>query len=219
MHENSDRSFLEVLAAALEPYLSADAKKAARSLQGILGLFPGQSLAEIENNIKSLLASTQNSVQALADRARAFVGETSSETAESLVKAAGKLSVPDLKQLGNKLDLELTGAKGKMVADFRIWLESGGKTHPQTAKDKVTQKAKEYAEGLAERMQQLDDRAADDIIARAEAASKDKTLGAEGFKEFACLLGVSVSGTKPKMLTQFKNAINQRAVSRAQTQF
>lgn len=219
MNEPSDRSFLETLATSLEPYLSGEAKKASRALQGILALFPGQTLSEIEKSIKGLLASSQNDVVAIAQRARDFVDGKSSEPIDTLVKAVGKLSSPDLKKLGKALDLELNGTKPAMVEAFRVWVESRGEKRPATAKDKMKQKAKEYADGLPERMAHMDHQTADDIIAKAEKASKDKALGNDGFQEFAQLLGVTVRGTKANMLTQFKNAINQIAVSRAQTQF
>jgi DNA-binding ferritin-like protein len=219
MSETPDRHFLEALTSALDPYLSADAKKSARALRGILDLFPGQSLADVEKAIKGLLASSQNSVPALAERARALVGGTSAETAEAIVQTAGKLGANDLKQLAKALGLALTGTKPQMVADLRAWLESGGRIAPLTAKDKAMQRAKEYADALAERMRSVDGRAAEDIIAMAEEAGKDKALGVEGFKEFARLLGVTVSGTKPKMLKQFKDVINQMAVTHGQTQF
>src|SRR5262249_50615523 len=98
--ETADRQFFEALTVALDPYLSAEARKSGRALRGILDLFPGQSLAEIEKSIKGLLASSQNSVPALAERARAIIGGTSSETAEAVHQLVGKLSSNDLKQLG-----------------------------------------------------------------------------------------------------------------------
>jgi hypothetical protein len=219
MSETGDRHFLEALTTALDPYLSADAKKSSRALRGILDLFPGQSLADVEKTIRSLLASSQSSVPALAERARALIGGASSESAEGLVKSLGKLPTADLKQLGAALSLALTGAKAKMLEDLRIWLVSGGQVAPMTAKDKAMQKAKEYAAGLADRMRALDAQAADEIIAKAERATKDKGLDADGFKEFARLLGVSVDGTKAKMLKQFKDTINRMAVTHGQTQF
>jgi hypothetical protein len=219
MNETPDRQFFEALTMALDPYLSADAKRFGRALRAILDLFPGQSLAEIEKSIKALLASSQNNVPALAERARGVVGGASSDTAEALVKVVGKLRAEDVKQLGKALGVALAGTKPKMVEDFRVWLESGGRVAPLTAKDKAIQKAKEYAQGLAERMRAVDGQAADEIIARAEEASRDKVLGADGFKEFARLVGVTVDGTKPKMLKQFRDVINQMAVTHGQTQF
>jgi hypothetical protein len=219
MNETLDRRFFEAQQMALDPYLSADAKKAFRALRAILDLFPGQSLVDIEKNIKTILSSSQNSVPALAERTRAIISGQSSEAADTLVKVVGKLTTGDLKQLAKALGLALAGNKAKIIEDFRIWLESGGRIAPLTAKDKAMQKAKEYAQGFTERMRTLDVQTADEIIARAEDAGKDKVLGVDGFKEFARLLGVTVDGTKPKMLKQFKEVISQMAVTHGQTQF
>jgi hypothetical protein len=89
MSETLDRQFFEALTMALDPYLGADAKRSGRALRAILDLFPGQSLADIEESIRALLASSQNNVPALAERARAIVGGASSETADALVKVVG----------------------------------------------------------------------------------------------------------------------------------
>jgi hypothetical protein len=219
MNEAPDRQFFESLQLALDPYLNADTKKSFRALRSILDLFPGQSLVDVEKSIKTIMASSQNSVPALAERARAILTGQSPETADTVVKVVGKLPSGELKQLAKALGLALAGTKPKMVEDFRVWLESGGRTAPLTAKDKAIQKATEYAHGLADRMRNLDVQTADEIIAKAEAASKDKILGADGFREFARLLGVTVDGTKPKMLKQFKEVIGQMAVTYGQTQF
>jgi hypothetical protein len=219
MSEILDRQFFEALQLALDPYLSGDAKKSFRALRAIVDLFPGQSLVDIEKNIKGMISSSQNNAQALAERARALVGGQSSEMPDTLVKVVSKLPVPEIKQLAKALGLALAGTKTKMVEDFRVWLESGGRVAPLTTKDKAMQKAREYTHGLVERMRSLDVQTADEIIARAEQASKDKILGADGFKEFARLLGVTVDGTKPKMLKQFKEVIGQMAVTHGQTQF
>jgi hypothetical protein len=92
-------------------------------------------------------------------------------------------------------------------------------TKEQLERCRLDLEAQQYADWLVERMRAVDDRAADEIIARAEEAKKDKVLGADGFKEFARLLGIPVGGTKPKMLKQFKDAINRMAVTHRQTQF
>jgi hypothetical protein len=219
MSDTPDRQCFEALQMALELFLSADAKKSFRALRAIMDLFPGQPLVDIEKSIRTTLASSQNSVPDLAERARAIVNGQSPETADNLAKVVGKLPAPELKQLAKALGLALAGTKSKMTEDFRIWVESGGRIAPQTPKEKAMQKAKEYAYGFAERMQTLDVQTADEINARAEEASRDKALGAHGFKEFARLHGVTVDGTKPKMLKQFKEAISRMAVSHGQTQF
>jgi hypothetical protein len=219
MSETADRQFLEALTTALDPYLSAEAKKSSRALRGILDLFPRQSLADVEKTIRSLLASSQNSVPALAERARTVISGTSQESAEALVKVLSKLPQAELKQLGSALSLAISGTKPKMLEDLTAWLESGGRIVPPTAKDKSMQKAKEYANGILDRMRSIDSHAVDAIFAKAEQASKDRGLDADGFREFARLLGVTVDGTKPKMLKQLKDTVNRMAVTHGQTQF
>jgi len=135
-----------------------------------------------------------------------------------------------LQQLGTSLGLTLSGTKAKQLADLRAWLESGGTQRPLTAEERAAQKAKEaeeralqkakdYAAGFEGRMHSLATGEADEIIRRAEAAINDKEVGTKGFPVFAQLLGLSVSGTKAKMLQQFKNYVNRLAMSHGQTQF
>lgn len=219
MSEPIGGQFFEALLTTLDPLLNNEAKKSLRAFHAILGLFPGQSLGDIEKNIKALLASSSNHVPALAERARTILRGQSSETADALAQVVGKLPSDQLKQLAKALELALAGTKAKMVEDFRVWLESGGRIAPLTKKDKVLRKAREYARDYTERMRSLDARTADEIVARAEQANRDKELGGDGFKEFARLLGVTVDGTKPKMLKQFTDAVNRMAVSHGQTQF
>jgi hypothetical protein len=241
MATDSERCFIEVLVAALDPYLGADARKAGRSLRAILDLFPGQSLAEIEKAVRSLQgilalfpgrspadvekavralqAGALKDVSALVARARALVEGGSAESAGDLMKAVSGLKADELKQLGTSLGLALAGTKAKQLADLRAWLESGGKERPLTAEERTQQKAKGYATGFEGRMASLDAHAADEVIRRAEAALADKDVGAKGFPAFAELLGISVSGTKAKMLQQFKDSVNRLTVSHDQTKF
>jgi hypothetical protein len=188
-------------------------------MQAIVALFPGQSPAEAEKAIRSLQAAAQKDVSALADRARALVEGGSAESAGDLMNAVSRLKADELKQLGTNLGLALIGNKTKQQADFRAWIESGGTCRPLTAEERMRKKAKEYAAGFEGRMGSLDAQAADQIIRRAEAALADKEVGSKGFPAFAELLGISVSGTKAKMLQQFKNSVNRLAVSHGQTQF
>jgi hypothetical protein len=241
MASDSERGFIEALTGALEPYLGAEARKAGRSLRAILDLFPAQSLPEIEKSIRSmqavlalfpgrsptdveksvrsLQAEAQKDVPALVARARAVVGGESAESASDLMKAVSKLKADELKHLGTSLELALTGTKTKQLADLRTWLESGGTERPLTAEERTQQKAKGYAAGFEGRMASLDAQAADEVIRRAESALADKEVGAKGFPAFAELLGISVSGTRAKMLQQFKDSVNRLAVSHGQTQF
>jgi hypothetical protein len=241
MATGSERDFVEVLTAALEPYLSAEVRKAGRTLRTVLDLFPGQSLPEIEKAVRSmqailalfpgqspaeaekavraLQAAAQKDVSALIDRARALVGGGSTESASDLMNGISRLKADELKQLGTSLGLTLAGNKTKQLADIRAWIESGGARRPPTAEERMRQKAKEYAAGFEGRMGALDAQAADQVIRRAEAALADKELGSKGFPVFAELLGISVSGTKAKMMQQFKDSVNRLAVSHGQTQF
>jgi hypothetical protein len=241
MATDSERGFLEALIGALEPYLGAEARKAGRSLRAILDLFPGQSLPEVEKTIRSLQAihalfpdrspadvekavrslqaEAQKDVSALVARARALVGGGSAESASDLLKAVSKLKADELKQLGAGLGLALAGPKTKQMEDLRAWLESGGTQRPLTVEERAQQKAKVYAAGFEGRMASLDAQAADEVIRRAEAALADKDVGVKGFPAFTQLLGISVSGTRAKMLQQFKDAVNRLAVSHGQTQF
>jgi hypothetical protein len=219
METGSERGFVEAVITALAPYLSPAAHKAGEALRKILELFPGKSLPEIEKAVRSLLAQAQKDVPVLVARAKALVEGTSAEPAADLMKAVSALKTNELKEFGTSFGLALTGTKAKQLADVRAWLESGGRVRPMTAEERTQQKAKEYAAGFEGRMGALDAQAADEVIRRAEAALADKEVGTKGFPAFAKLLGISVSGTKAKMLQQFKDSVNRLAVSHGQTQF
>jgi hypothetical protein len=160
-----------------------------------------------------------NSARQLVARARTLVEGGAAESASDVMKDLSKLKGDELKQLGTSLGLALAGTKTKQLTDIRAWLESGGRDRPLTAEERMRRKAKEYAAGFEGRMGSLDALAADEVIRRAEAALADKEVGAKGFPAFPELLGISVTGTKAKMLQQFKDAVNRLAVSHGQTQF
>ena len=188
-------------------------------MQAVLALFPGRSPAEVEKAVRSLQAGAQKDVPALVARARALVEGGAAESAADLMQAVFKLKGDELKQLGTSLGLALTGTKTKQLDDIRAWLESGGTKRPLTAEERARQKVKEYAAGFEGRMGSLDANTADEVIRRADAALADKEVGTKWFPAFAELLGIAVSGTKAKMLKQFKDSVNRLTVSHAQSQF
>jgi hypothetical protein len=217
MSTAGDRQFVEALLTALGPYLSADARKSSAALKGILDLFPGQPLAEVQKTIQALLASSRTSVLALAERARALLSGSAQEFVDDWMADVARLSSADLKRLGRALGLELSGAKARNVDDLQRWVESGGKVAPATAKDRARAEAARLAGDLPERMRALDGQTAAEVIRRAEAASKE--LSKEAFTAFGELLGIAVSGSKPKMLQQIRDFVDHAAVIQQQTQF
>lgn len=219
MVTDSERGFLEALTAALDPYLGGDARKELRALRDILDLFPGQTLTEVKKTVQSLQAGAQKDVPTLVARAKALVEGEKSESVTDFLRAVSGLKPDELKQFGTSLGLALTGTKAKLVADIHAWLESGGTQRPLTAEERAQQKVKEYAAGFEGRMGSLSSQQADELIRRAETAIADKKMTKQHFQEFAQLLGLSVSGTKPKMMEQFRNYVNRLAVSHGQTQF
>jgi hypothetical protein len=219
MSTTTGRQPVEGLLAGLEPYLNAETKKSAHALNGLFALFPGQSLPEIEKTVRSLLATARNSVPVLVDRTRALLAGSAGESIDAWAQDLGKLNVSALKQLGNALDLELTGAKAQLVADLRKWVESRGQARPTTAAERSRLAAAQFAGDLPDRIrrQMIDVQFAEEIHRKADAAAKE--LDKQGFEAFGKLLGIPVSGTKAAMLKQIKNFVDRAAVSHGQTKF
>jgi hypothetical protein len=208
---------LQGLLTTLEPYLGADARKQCQALKSIMDLFPGQTIGEVEKQVRALLQANRNTPVALADRARAFTDGSATETADKFLKDLNSLKTTEFKAFGEALNLELSGTKKEMVEAVQKWVESGGRVAPMTAKERAKREAERFAGDLPGRMTRIDQAAADEIIRKAEEASRE--LSKDAFAAFGELLGIPVSGTKPSMLRQIKDFVNRAAVSHAQTQF
>jgi hypothetical protein len=215
----TDRQVIEAMLTALGPFLSSEARKSSQALLGILGMFPGQPLPDVEKALRAMIAESRTSVPALAERGRAMISSSAGESADAWLKDVSRLNLTSLKQLGQALGIGMAGTKTAMVQDLRRWAESRGQVVPVTAADRALQKAREYAGDLPERMRNIDSHVADEAIRRAQAAYADKQLGKDGFEAFARLLGITVSGTKASMLKQVKDFVNRAAVIQDRTRF
>jgi hypothetical protein len=218
---DSTGEFLEALA----PHLSPERRKGVESLQQILKMFPGQSPGDVEKGIRALLANSRTSVPAMIQRAKDLVQaaapgatEKPADSIEAFLKDAAKCAPADLRAIAAGIQLPVPAQKKAILAEIRQWLESMGAYAPKSASEKRKDRARELVGDLPQRLGGLTPELAAEIVGRAEAASKDKQLGAEGFVEFASLLlGTPVKGTKPGLLKKIREFIDRLVVSNAQT--
>lgn len=223
------RQPLDTFLDSLLPHVNGDLRKGLQSVKELLDLFPGQSPGEVVKAVRSLKSSSRNSVPALLDRAAALVqhkhnGGTANgspaDSADQLVADAGKLSLTDLRALAKGLRMAGTGGKPELLEDVRRWVESAGTYAPPSQSDLAHRRARELVGDLPERLHRMDDSLAREVLERAEAASKDKALGKEGFEAFAeLLLRAPVKGSKPQILKKIKDFVNALAVSHTRTNF
>lgn len=210
---------------AISPHVSTDIRKGIESVRGILALYPGQSAADVFASIQKMQASAATSVTAMIERARLLIQPASPEAAhadslEAFLKDAGKLGPDDLKSLMDGISLPSPKGKKAILAEIKLWLESKGTYAPKSAADKKRERAQMLLGDIPQRLGQMTNALADEIIARATEASKDKELGADGFTIYASLLlGMPMKGTKPKLLGEIKAFVDRLAVSAAQTKF
>ncbi len=208
---------------ALAPHVSSELRKGIESIEEIFGFFPGQTAGEIHTTIKKMLASSASSVSGMIDRAKNLVLPAMPENApldapEAFLKDAGRLSPDDLKALMAGISLPAPKTKKAMLGELKQWIESKGTYAPKSDEEKKRERAQMLAGDLPQKMGQMTGALADEIIRRAEAASKDKELGADGFAIFASLLlGTPMKGSKSKLLKEIKAFVDRLAVSAAQT--
>ena len=217
---NPTEGFLDALA----PHVSGDVRKGIESLKMIMEMFPGRSPGDIEKSVRSLLSNASTSVPSMIERARDLIrdaveGEVKKpDSLEAFLKDVGKCSPADLKAIGVGLNLPLPSQKKAVVEELRKWIDSKGTYAPVSPADKMRKRAEELAGDLPQRMSRIDPQLAEEIISRAQAASKDKPLGKEGFEAFASLLlGTAVKGTKVKLLAQIKSLVDRLLISQEQT--
>lgn len=222
------RNDMRALSGLLESFPGkslAEIGKQVDSLLAIAGLFPGQSPAEVEKSVKLLVQQARTSVPVIANRARALcdriatetIDEIATETIDELLADSRKLSVADLKKVGNKIQIELAGKKDDVLRDLQVWMESGGTVAPLTAKEKEEQEARAFASPLKTLMARVDGANVDTILESADRAYKALKVG--GFRAFAAELGVPVDGGKAAMKKQFRDFVKRLAVTETQTQF
>jgi hypothetical protein len=219
MNTPPERQLADALLGSLEPFLNAETRKSAQAINGLLALFPGQSIPDIEKTIRSLLASARNSIPAFVERTRALAARSSGESFDTWALDLAKLNATDLKQVGKGLGIELKGAKAQNIADLRKWVESGGIAAPPDGAERARQAATLYTEHLLDRIMAggIDSQLAQEIHRQAEVAAK--ALNKQEFEAFGRMLGIPVSGTKPAMLKQIKDFVDRAAVSYGQTKF
>src|SRR5262245_18020156 len=223
----SEKQPLEALLDSLIQHVNKDVRGGLESVRDLLGLFPGQAPAEVLKSVRTLRDSNRNSIPALLERAAAVVNKglngsqgngSPPEAPEVFLSDVGKLSAADLKSISKGLHLPAAGTKAQLLVDIRRWVESGGTYAAPDPKEQAERRAQELAGDLPGRLSKMDDALADEVIRRAESASKDKTLGADGFETFtSLLLGTPVKGSRPKLLKMIKYFVNSLAVKTART--
>ena len=222
---NDKSQALDEFLNAVSPHVSTDIRKGLEAVRSILALYPGQSATDVFTSIQKMQASAATSVTAMIERARLLIQPSSPEAAnadsqEAFLKDAGKLGPDDLKSLMDGISLPSPKSKKAILAEIKLWLESKGTYAPKSAADKKRERAQMLLGDIPQRLGQMTNALADEIIAQATAASKDKELGADGFMIYASLLlGMPMKGTKPKLLGEIKAFVDRLAVSAAQTKF
>ena len=217
---NPTEGFLD----ALVPHVSNDVRKGIESLKKIMEMFPGLSPGDIEKSVGAMLASATTSLPSMIQRANELIrdaveGEPKKpDSLDAFLKDVGKCTAADLKAIGVALHLPLPTLKKAVVEELRKWIESKGTYAPPSTADKMRELATQLAGDLPQRMSRMNPQLAEEIISRAQAASKDKQLGKEGFEAFASLLlGTTTKGSKPKLLAQIKSLVDRLLVSQEQT--
>src|SRR5262249_51173877 len=127
---------------------------------------------EIEKTVRAMLAASQTTVPALADRARALNAGTAVETPETFLKDLGVLKAPELKQFGKAVGLELSGTKAVILDTVKRWLASGGQAVYANGRERAKEEAERFAGDLPLKLTPIDSAKADEIIRKAEAASR-----------------------------------------------